>query len=80
MLLLNKQPENLRNYEKEAKILGLEEKIIHLNNTVLEVKKSVDTVGWKKGRLYIISLICITKVVGPHYHVFAVFANKPRGF
>lgn len=64
----------------------MEEKIIHLKNAVLEVKNicwmELKLVG-KKGdyrTLYIISLICITKVVGPHYRVFAVFSDKPRGF
>lgn len=54
MLLLNKQQKNLRNYEKEAKILGLEEKIIYLKNIVLEVKKKLldgDTIGWKRGKI-----------------------------
>ena len=60
----------------------MEEKIIHLKNAVLEVKNicwmELKLVG-KKGEYRTLCII-ITKVVGPHCRVFAVFSDKPRGF
>lgn len=64
----------------------MEEKIIHLKNAVLEVKNicwmELKLVG-KKGEyrtLYIISLICITKVVGPHVVFLLYFQISQEDF
>lgn len=85
MLLLNKQPKKSQKLWKRSKNprAGRENYTSKKYSTWSEKKK---TVGWryswlgKYRTLYSISLICITKIMGPHYHVFAVFANKPRGF
>lgn len=87
MLLLNKQQKKSQKLWKRSKNprAGRENYTFKKYSTWSEKKNcwmEIQLVG-KKGKyrtLYIISLICITKIVGPHYHVFAVFANKPRGF